>query len=863
MNRKSLIFLIIFYLSSKYLILSEYSPKNNNNLISFCGVDKIKSNILTYNLTKEQKRNISKFKKRNLDEDNYESIRLYLSETYLNYQIETILPNLELNGANLPIILKEVKNYIQKLIKVKRLNYSIKVSKEIFTSNKIEDHQDDILINTGIFCDLVIIPKIIIDETIYSNNVLKDESNNRTIVSFLLIPQKYAKFNNDIEKHLYKIIILHEITHILGFLYDSFQYFKGGLEGTIKKQKDSRGINRTYIITPTVIDLAKKYYNCNNITGIELENQNSDEDYQSSHWEARILLGDYMNSILYYPEIVISEFTLALLKDSGWYEINYYTGGLMRFGKNKGCKFLYNDCCDNHGRTEFKNEFFDLEDNNNPSCSSGRLSRTYNNYFKYSQSDISFYREFEDNNNNILGGKTKNADYCFGFNNNEDESKNNIFVGNCKIGSGIYGSEIIFNDNNKYKNSDFENKLFESYSNNSFCILSEAYPKNDIDKNIFNSIIHPICYEMFCSNYSLTIKIKDQYIVCPRKGGKVEINGDFQGFLYCPDYNLICTGIRMCNDIFDCIENNSSFINNSIYDYDFNIEKTSSQKISEIRNENISIHGDEINEEGICPENCIQCRDIKRCFKCIEGYKLLGKKDNDSLPIICDKNTNVSIGYYINNEVYYPCIEFCIECDSSYTCLKCDNIHKKNDDRTECIDKVANCENYTNDNFTCIKCKGEYVFIGNDRDNCYIINDKSKYYTLDEGISYFPCNTTILNCEICNNNKDICNKCQENYYLIKDNKTFCFNDKNLSKYYTEDNGVTYFFCNDSIPFCDTCNESNICQTCGENYYFIKENRTHCLTGYDLKKYYSEDNYISYYPCKEVMNKCIECNKINE
>ena len=54
-------------------------------------------------------------------------------------------------------------------------------------------------------------------------------------------------------------MIFHELTHILGFLYDSFQFFPGGLNNTVKRQVDSRGINRMYIITPTVVDLAKKY----------------------------------------------------------------------------------------------------------------------------------------------------------------------------------------------------------------------------------------------------------------------------------------------------------------------------------------------------------------------------------------------------------------------------------------------------------------------------------------------------------------------------------------------------------------------------------------------------------------------------
>ena len=42
-----------------------------------------------------------------------------------------------------------------------------------------------------------------------------------------------------------------------------------------------------------------------------------------SHWEAKILLGDYMNGYTYTFEQVISEFTLALLEDYGFYKANY------------------------------------------------------------------------------------------------------------------------------------------------------------------------------------------------------------------------------------------------------------------------------------------------------------------------------------------------------------------------------------------------------------------------------------------------------------------------------------------------------------------------------------------------------------
>ena len=56
----------------------------------------------------------------------------------------------------------------------------------------------------------------------------------------------------------------------------------------------------------------------------------------------------------------------------------------------------------------------------------------------------------------------------------------------------------------------------------------------------------------------MTIKILDDYIVCPRSGGKIEVEG-YNGYFLCPDYNLICTGTVLCNDLFDCVNKKSEF----------------------------------------------------------------------------------------------------------------------------------------------------------------------------------------------------------------------------------------------------------------------------------------------------------------
>ena len=70
----------------------------------------------------------------------------------------------------------------------------------------------------------------------------------------------------------------------------------------------------------------------------------------------------------------------------------------------------------------------------------------------------------------------------------------------------------------------------------------------------------------------LTVKILEDYIVCPREGGKIIVDG-YDGYFLCPDYYLMCSGTVICNDIFDCVDKKSETKESSyLYDY---IPKTS------------------------------------------------------------------------------------------------------------------------------------------------------------------------------------------------------------------------------------------------------------------------------------------------
>ena len=90
----------------------------------------------------------------------------------------------------------------------------------------------------------------------------------------------------------------------------------------------------SFINSPKDLTPARQHFNCPSLNG----NQGGTGS-AGSLWESRYVLGDYMISSDYF-DIVISDITLALFEDSVIYKVNYYSGGLFKFGKNMGCDFF-------------------------------------------------------------------------------------------------------------------------------------------------------------------------------------------------------------------------------------------------------------------------------------------------------------------------------------------------------------------------------------------------------------------------------------------------------------------------------------------------------------------------------------------
>ena len=764
---RNIIFILVFFsfiIKESFQIEKLFYKCGKNNL-------KTKPTIAKHRIKNDSKNNEYR---RRLGSDNFKDFNIYLDLTNIEYGI-TFYHLEEYRNMFISTFNKAIQT-LSALLKVKISQYDYYVPDyymkqmgiEYWDETKFGDQAaEEEITMSSLDIDLLIFGKFESEEVL-GDSVLAsaaaftvDEDTYRPIIGFVNI-NKDLDYSKEHSQEYFESIILHEFTHILGFDIDFFKYYYDNF--LIKR--DKFGIKRYYINSPKVINVAKKYFNCNNVIGVELENSGG-SGTAGSHWEARILLGDYMNGVIYTEEQVISEFTLALLEDTGCYKANYYTGGLMRYGKNKGCDFLNEKCVNDYEiNPKFENEFFDYFSQNSfndPSCSSGRQSRTYNILWRYYNRISINFRYFD----NIYLGGSSAADYCPVATSNEDEGEVSYYIGHCsEKGSREYGGDIPYydieeNTTNYYKSGEIESITGEKYSETSFCYLSSLIKKDKSDYEKYSKIYRALCYETFCSSRSLTIKINDDYFVCPRQGGKIKVK-DYEGYFLCPDYNLMCSGTVLCNDMFDCV-NKQSLIKEEGYNYDYTIK--TSQKIARIENEEIEENNYELSEDGKCPKYCKLCADNYKCLECIEDYIYVRKEGEESLK--CVPPDKINIGYYMKDGFYYECIENCDICNNSNSCEVCNSnslfLFNK------CILKIEHCQDY-NENGECEKCDDNYYFIEENRYMCFYIKNLNNYYSINNGVSYIQCDgkgeNHIEHCEYCHYDESlICDVCNYQYWL--------------------------------------------------------------------------------------------------
>ena len=346
---------------------------------------------------------------------------------------------------------------------------------------------------------------------------LFDSKDLRPYAGVVLINKNLTSIKKDYDYYL-KNLLFHELTHVLGF----HPYYFDKLKMTSKETID--GKQYTCIKTHKVLEKAKIHFGCDNIKGIPLENQGG-TGTEGSHWETRYMLGDYMIGAD-YSEIVISDITLALLEDTGYYKINYYSGGLFRYGKNQGCSFFQKKCVYNKGEnTLFPNEF--CVNDGEAFCSSSHLAKGDCFITHYIKPLEDLYRYYQDK----YKGGIPLADYCPASFIYEPDT-HYFYPKNCKYGKSEYSQygEII--------------------GDNSLCFES----------SLLNTDKESICYKMTCdrNNKYIIIYIGSNTVTCPGSKTVLSNPSGLNGEINCPDYNMVCTTDIWCNDMFDCISKKST-----------------------------------------------------------------------------------------------------------------------------------------------------------------------------------------------------------------------------------------------------------------------------------------------------------------
>ena len=501
-----------------------------------------------------------------------------------------------------------------------------------------------------------------------------------------------------------------------------------------------------------------------------------------------------------------------------------------------------------------------------PSCSSGRLSKTVHQlYCNFSPPTPAPTIEYI--KNGCTGSKSTN--YC-PISEFQEKNDNSIYKDRCR--DGQISSNI---------------ELGESFTNHSFCVLSSLIKNESSSEPEINAI----CYEMFCSSKSLTILINNNYIVCPRAGGKLDKIKNFKGYLLCPDYNLICTGYTLCNNLFDCIEKKSEEKEDT-YFYDpmgtsdpdsiYTIKTTQNSDIYKSSGYSVDIMEDKpwelaTDETKTCPNLCMQCDSEKKCIKCAPSCN----KMDDGTCEIKDQNCEIfndegsctqckTTTYFlyqdepdgpylckevnVDNKLYYY-----EDPDNSGYFKRCDN------------DGIANCEKCSSKT-ECTKCSGNFKLINDESPKICGDLDTRLYYEESTDV-YKTCSKNIAhpNCEKCEMNAGsfTCIQCINTHAFFDDetntNECILKTNKDINKYFTEDDGINYKLCN--VEKCATCNRKDECSICENDYSLVNSHRL-CIKLSDKLYYKDTDN--NYYPCStstsltncnkcETKTKCILCN----
>ena len=291
------IFLLFLYLFSFINSQNSNDIFEKNKNVRFCGADLLNHTIkISSKISNKHKLDPS----RKLSTA-FSPIRIILDTTYFEQQGNQIYSIKD----KIPLLkeaMNKAVNALSNILEVEDYGNDIfeDLTPQFMYNNKVFNWDPMFNNNADIPADLIILTRFE-DVNEFPPGVLASampillyKFTNRSIVGILTVSRSETFYSYTNIKEYFSVVFLHELTHALGFLETMFPFYPQGVENILMK-KVIRGVERTLIKTPKVVERAKTFFNCNSLEGLELEDQGG-QGSSISHWEQRILLGDYMAS---------------------------------------------------------------------------------------------------------------------------------------------------------------------------------------------------------------------------------------------------------------------------------------------------------------------------------------------------------------------------------------------------------------------------------------------------------------------------------------------------------------------------------------------------------------------------------------
>ena len=299
--------------------------------------------------------------------------------------------------------------------------------------------------------------------------------------------------------------VLHEIYHVMGFANNLYKYFidpetlrRKRMSETFVENRSGKGF-KYYLVSPNVVEFAKKHYGCRSIQGVPVED-NGSEGSAGSHWE-KVALGNDMMVANTVASPVLSLFTLKLLEDSGWYKINEKMAEEFFWAKDTGCNFIKSGKCSYSGHT----------------CGKGPAGTGEGCFYDYTFQAVCSSDTFQNQ--------------CYFFTGTDFNRMDCRVEENKDLNKGMLFDE-------KYG---FESRCFNGN-------LREY-----VDKYRYRPHGN-FCYKARCDDGKISFMINGQTYYCKKDEEEIKNPGGYHGFIKCPKIKDFCDQLD-ASCPFDCYMN--------------------------------------------------------------------------------------------------------------------------------------------------------------------------------------------------------------------------------------------------------------------------------------------------------------------